>query len=44
MTTTAPILIIGIQPKDISMGKEPTPELAAKIPYMMDLVMKEIQQ
>ncbi len=36
------MIIIAIEPKDISMGTEPTPELAAKIPYLADLVMKEI--
>ncbi len=36
-------VIIGIQPKEIAWGTEPTPELASRIPRIIDLVMREIQ-
>lgn len=36
------ITVIGIEPKDISMGLELSPEIERQIPKMIELVMKEI--
>lgn len=36
-------IVIGIQPKDVAWGMEPTPDLASRIPRIIDLVTKEIQ-
>ena len=36
--------IIGIEPKDLSVGLEPSPEIEAQIPKVIDLVLNEIQR
>ncbi len=36
------VVIFGIVPKDISAGLEMTPEVAAVVPRVVDLVMKEL--
>ncbi len=36
-------IIIGVQPKEISWGLEPTPDLTSRIPRIIDLVLGEIQ-
>jgi hydrogenase maturation protease len=35
-------VIIGVEPKDISVGLELSPEIEAKIPEVIEMVMKEI--
>lgn len=35
-------VIFGVEAKEINWGTEPTPELAAKIPELVELVLKEI--
>jgi hydrogenase maturation protease len=40
--TLPEIVIIAVQPKEISMGMELTPELDAKLPAIIELVLKEI--
>ncbi len=40
--TLPEIVIIAVQPKDISMGMELTPELDAKLPAIIKMVFKEI--
>ncbi|MCL6471807.1 MAG: HyaD/HybD family hydrogenase maturation endopeptidase [Firmicutes bacterium] len=35
-------VIIGIQPKEIAWGTEPTPDISAQIPRVIDLVTREI--
>ena len=37
------VVIIGIQPKEISWGTELTPELRAAVPRVVELVLKEIE-
>jgi hydrogenase maturation protease len=37
------IVFIGIKPADINEGLELTPEIAAKVPKIIEIVMKEIQ-
>lgn len=36
-------VIIGVQPKEIAWGTEPTPDISAQIPLVIDLVTREIQ-
>lgn len=36
-------IVIGVQPKDTTWGLEPTPEVASRIPQIVDLVLSEIQ-
>ena len=38
------VVIIAIQPNDISVGMELTPEIEAKIPALIKLVMEELQE
>ena len=38
------VVIIGIQPKEISWGTELTPELQAAVPRIVELVLKEISE
>ncbi|MEO0216875.1 MAG: HyaD/HybD family hydrogenase maturation endopeptidase [candidate division WOR-3 bacterium] len=38
------IVVIGIEPKDISDGLELSPEIKEKIPYIIKAVMKEINE
>lgn len=35
-------VIIGIQPKDLEWGIEPTPELVSKIPVIIDIVLRQM--
>jgi Ni,Fe-hydrogenase maturation factor len=36
------VVIIGIQPKEISWGTDLSPEVQASIPQVMEMVLKEI--
>lgn len=36
------IIIVGIQPKSIEMGMELTPEIKARLPQLLECVMKEV--
>ncbi len=36
------VVIIGIQPKDLTWGMELTPEVAAKVPRLIELVLEEL--
>ena len=36
------VVIFGIVPKDLSPGLEMTPEIAAIVPKVIDLVLKEL--
>jgi hydrogenase maturation protease len=35
-------IIVGVQPKEMTWGTEPTPELTAKIPLIVDLGLREV--
>lgn len=37
-------IIIAVQPKDLSWGMEPTPEIQARIPRLIELVLEEIEK
>ncbi len=39
----AEVVIIGVEPKEISWGMELTPEIAAKVPKVADLALQELE-
>jgi len=40
--TPARVVLIGIEPKSLALGLEPTPELAARLPSMVEALAAEI--
>ena len=42
--TPPEVLLLGIQPKEISWGTELTPEVRAAVPRVVELVLKEINE
>ncbi len=39
-----PVVIVGVEPGKIEAGLELTPEVAASLPFILELVIKEIQE
>jgi hydrogenase maturation protease len=37
-----PVVIVGVEPGKIEVGLELTPEVAASLPFVLELVTKEI--